>query len=188
MATAQMNAALAKVQTTESKPEAKGIIVVVNDPDFDVSTFIKKMVLQFLDYEHDPGSDPRTILVSMSRDDKLKKLKGFVNNGMQPRGSTILNSGVTARRVTHLTYSTYNMLRRCNLPPNTFDFVVVNALAAGELSEFRRLFAELDDLFRVVILPQAMATAVELRHWGKLEQYTVQPMPAALRQPAQLGA
>lgn len=186
--TAQMNATLAKVQTTESNPEARGIIIVVDDPQFNVALFIKRMVLQFLKYTYDPEtSDPRTVLVCMRRDDTLKRLKAFVNSGMQPRGGITLMSGTKLGEIKHLTFSSYGMLRGRKLPLNTFDFVVVNALAPGELSEFRGLFARLEDLFRVVILPRAMATSVELGHWPRLEQYVVQPMPATLQQPAQPG-
>lgn len=188
MQTAQMNAALAKVQTTESNPEARGIIIVVDDSQFNVELFIKKMVSQFLNYHYDPAAgDPRTVLVCMRRDDAIKRLMSFVNSGMQPRGGNMLNDGFRPGDVGSLTYSTYGMLRACRLPTDTFDFVVMNALRVGEMDEFRRLFAAMDVMFRVIVMPRRMATPAELRHWPGLERYTVQPQPAALRQPAQPG-
>lgn len=188
MQTAQMNAALAKVQTTESNPAARGIIVAVDDPQFNVELFIKKMVSQFLNYHYDPAAgDPRTVLVCMRRDDAIKRLMGFVNSGMQPRGGNMLKNGFRPGDVGPLTYSTYGMLRACRLPADTFDFVVMNALQVGEMNDFRQLFAAMDVMFRVIVMPRRMATAAEFQRWPGLERYTVKPQPAALQHPAQPG-
>ena len=168
-----VEAAVAHVIATEKDRATQGVPIVVQNRRFDRVRFIRQVVTYFMSSGYNPDTeDHPTAFVGMRKEHDATQLLRSVNGGLaQAKQGKVLRDGTKVRDLKPLMFGGYGALRAMMQQASTdsFDLLIINAQTPNELDRFYGMFATLEPMFTVFILPATMHAQGELEHWQHLE-------------------